>query len=65
LTLRAQTENRSDDTPEAIRTRLDNYEKETLPVIEYYRKLGKLLEIDGTPDIETIFADIVSRLETK
>ncbi|EKD53366.1 MAG: hypothetical protein ACD_61C00056G0005 [uncultured bacterium] len=65
LALRAKIENRSDDTPEAIQNRLDNYEKETVPVFEHYRKQGKLLEIDGTPDIETIFADIVSRLETK
>jgi len=63
LTLRAQTENRSDDTPEAIQARLDIYEKETLPVIEYYRKQGKILEIDGTPDIQTIFSNIVSQLQ--
>ena len=63
LALRAQTENRSDDTPEAIKARLDIYEKETLPVIEHYRKQGKLIEIDGTPDIQTIFSDIVSKLQ--
>ncbi len=59
---RAKIENRSDDTPEAIHERLDIYERETLPVVEYYRKQGKLIEIDGTPDIQSIFLDIVTKL---
>ncbi len=64
LAKRAKIENRSDDTPEAIQERLSIYEHETLPVVDHYRKQGKLIEIDGTPDIQTIFADIVSKLES-
>lgn len=63
LAKRAKIENRSDDTPEAIHARLDIYEKETLPVVEYYRKLGKLIEVDGTPDIQSIHSDIVTKLQ--
>ena len=63
LSKRAEIEHRSDDTPEAINERLNIYEKNTLPVIEEYRRQGKLLEINGTPDIQTIFQDIVSNLE--
>jgi adenylate kinase len=62
LAKRAALEGRSDDTPEAINERLALYENETLPVIEKYRSEGKLLEIDGTPDIQTIFQDIVNKL---
>lgn len=62
LAKRAETEKRSDDTPQAIDERLKLYHDETLPVIDYYRKQGKLIEVDGTPDIDTIFADIVSKL---
>lgn len=58
LAKRAKLENRSDDTPEAIEERLRLYHSKTVPVIEHYRKQGKLLVIDGTPDIETIFKDI-------
>jgi adenylate kinase len=63
LTKRADIEHRTDDTPEAIKERLDIYESNTLPVIENYRHQGKLLVIDGTPDIQTIFQDIVTKLE--
>jgi len=63
LQKRAKIENRSDDTPEAIHERLDLYEHETLPVIEHYRKQGKLIEVDGSGKIEDIFADIITKLE--
>lgn len=62
LQKRAQLEKRSDDTPAAIHERLDIYDHETKPVIDYYRRKGLLLEIDGTGDIQKIFADIVSKL---
>lgn len=65
LAKRAITEGRSDDTPEAINERLDIYNHQTLPVIDFYRKQGKLLTIDGTPDINTIFVDICSKLEKR
>jgi len=65
LAKRAEIENRADDTPESINERLSIYEEETLPVIEHYRRQGILLEIDGTPDIQTIFADIVTKLESQ
>lgn len=62
LQKRAAIENRSDDTPEAIHERLDIYDRETLPVIEHYRNQGKLIEVDGTGDIQSIFQGIVSKL---
>jgi adenylate kinase len=62
LQKRALLESRSDDTPAAIHERLDIYDRETRPVIEYYRQKDLLLEIDGTGDIQKIFTDIVSKL---
>lgn len=62
LQKRAEIEGRADDTVEAINERLHIYEKETIPVIEKYKSQGNLLVIDGTPDIETIFQDIVGKL---
>jgi len=63
LQKRAEIEHRTDDTPEAINERLNIYEKSTTPIIESYRRQGKLLTIDGTPDIQTIFQDIIRKLE--
>jgi adenylate kinase len=43
---------RADDQPETVRTRLEVYEKETAPLVAYYRRHGVLQDIDasGTPD---------------
>jgi adenylate kinase len=64
LSKRAEIEHRTDDTPGAIAERLNIYEKNTLPVVENYRSQGKLLVIDGTPDIQTIFMDLVNKLSS-
>ena len=63
LLKRAQEEGRVDDTPEAIRTRLDLYHRETEPLIEHYRTQGILVTIhgDGTPN--EVFAEIQATLE--
>ena len=45
---------RADDKPETIRDRLATYHQSTYPVVEYYRGQGKLLEVDGTGNIEAI-----------
>ena len=51
-------EQRKDDTPDGVRKRLEVFAEETLPVIERYRKAGKLLQVDGTKSAEEIFEDI-------
>ncbi|MFH1375419.1 MAG: nucleoside monophosphate kinase [Patescibacteria group bacterium] len=54
---------RADDTEEAIRTRIDVYEKETVPAIEKYREEGRLIEIDGTTGVENVTEEIISKLQ--
>ena len=63
LLKRAREEGRPDDTPEAIRTRLELYHRETEPLIEHYRAQGSLVPIhaDGTPN--EVFAEIQAALE--
>lgn len=63
LLKRARDEHRTDDTPDAIRRRLELYHRETEPLIEHYRTLGLLLTIhaDGTPN--EVFAEIQAALE--
>ena len=45
---------REDDTPEAIKTRLDTFYSLTSPLIEEFRSKHILRDIDATPDIETV-----------
>ena len=64
IMLRGQTSGRVDDQDRAkIATRLEVYEKETLPVAEYYQQQNKYAEIDGVGDIDAIFQKIVSTIE--
>lgn len=51
---------RSDDTPETARKRLDVYLKETRPIKEYYRKSGRFTQIDGMRDIRDVYQEIVT-----
>lgn len=64
LQKRAKIEHRTDDNPEAIKKRLAIYEQDTKPVIDYYRHQGKVIDIDGRPDIDTIFQEICTRLNS-
>ncbi len=54
---------RDDDKEETIRARLQVYEKQTAPLIEYYRKRGILRSIDGVGEIEEIFQRIIKAIE--
>ena len=49
---------REDDKPETVLNRLSVYHKETQPLIDYYNQKGKVAEIDGTQDLNAVFADI-------
>ncbi len=63
LRRRAQVEGRADDTDEAIQRRLDNYHRETEPLIEYYRTRGNLVPIHGDRSENEVFAEIQRALE--
>ncbi len=46
---------RPDDQPEAVRNRLNVYDEQTAPVLEYYRSHGKLTVIDGAGAPDDVF----------
>ena len=56
---------RDDDKPETVKKRLDVYHEQTQPLIDYYTKAGALRTVDGTIDIDDVFAAIVKILEDK
>lgn len=49
---------RDDDKPETIKNRLDVYESQTSPLIEYYKGHGILKEVDGDRDVTAVYADV-------
>ena len=64
LLKRAAEENRTDDTPEAIARRLQIYEEQTAPLVEYYRaKQANVVGIHAERPVEDVFAEIRDTLE--
>ena len=53
---------RDDDKPETVQKRLKVYHDQTQPLIDYYTEKDKLVEVDGTIDIEKVFDAIVKIL---
>lgn len=49
---------RSDDNVEAVENRIEIYEEQTMPLIEYYETAGVLTEIDGSIGLENVFKTI-------
>jgi adenylate kinase len=53
---------RDDDNVETVTSRLEVYEAQTLPLIDYYKTQGKVRPIDGVGDIKDIFGRITQVL---
>lgn len=53
---------RDDDKPETVQKRLNVYHEQTQPLIDYYTKKKILVEVDGTANINDVFATIVKVL---
>jgi adenylate kinase len=63
LLRRAEEERRSDDTPEVIRQRLENYRRDTEPLVELYRARGNLVGVHGDRSIDEVYSEIQAALE--
>lgn len=56
---------RDDDKEETIKRRLDVYDAQTAPLINYYKKKGILKSVMGTGSIDEIFSKVCSVIEGK
>jgi adenylate kinase len=54
---------RKDDSEEVISERLKAYEKQTLPLVDYYRQSGRLREIHGDRGVEEVTAEMFRAIE--
>ena len=54
---------REDDTRETVSTRIEVYEEQTQPLIDYYKEKGILININGAEPIDQVFENIVRALE--
>lgn len=49
---------RDDDKPETIHNRLNVYESQTAPLVEYYKGKGLLKAVDGDRPVDDVYADV-------
>ncbi|HHZ02984.1 MAG TPA: adenylate kinase [Tissierellia bacterium] len=56
---------RKDDTEETVANRINVYEEQTAPLIDYYTKKGILINIDGEKPIDEVGKDIVAKMRNK
>lgn len=54
---------RDDDTPEAVKKRLEIYYKETKPLLDFYKKKNALFKVNGEQPVDKVFKDIVAGLK--
>ena len=54
-----ELEQRPDDREEIVKTRLAAYEKQTAPLVAYYRRLGRLRDVDATKSVEDVSQRVV------
>ena len=60
---RGELYQRQDDTPDAVRVRIQVYEDETRPLVGYYNKDKKLVEVDGVGTVNEVAQRLLQALE--
>jgi adenylate kinase len=64
LTARARKEDRSDDTQATMRHRLEVFQTETLPLLDYYERRGILVRIDAVGPVDAVTERILAELHS-
>jgi adenylate kinase len=59
----AELVHRADDNPETVKARLETFEEQTRPLIEYYKSANLLRIVDGAREPEVIYKDVVSQIK--
>jgi adenylate kinase len=65
LLKRAETDGRSDDTEDVIRTRQQVYADQTAPLVETYRERGLLVQVDGMGEVDVVAERVFAALEAR
>jgi adenylate kinase len=54
---------RDDDTEDAVARRLSVYEQQTVPIIDFYRQLGKLVVVDGVGNGDEVYERLQKEID--
>ena len=61
---RGEDSGRSDDSEDIVRQRLDVYKQQTMPLLKYYKKQGKVASISGMCNVDKVFEKITRAIDT-
>lgn len=61
---RGKTSGRDDDNVQSIKKRFQTFINTSMPVVEYYRAKGKVVDIDSSKTVEAVYADIKKGIES-
>lgn len=64
LKKRREIEHREDDKGDKLETRMESYTKYTIPALDYFKSMGKVIEVDGEPSEEIISENIMQKIST-
>ena len=53
---------RADDTVETVNNRIEVYNEQTMPLVDYYKNADKLAVVDGALSLDAVFAEIVKAI---
>ncbi|KAK4057165.1 bifunctional uridylate/adenylate kinase [Microbotryomycetes sp. JL221] len=59
---RGKTSGRDDDNADSIKKRFRTFIETSMPVVDYYKQMGKVVDIDSSKSISDVYADIVKGL---
>ncbi|PKI84521.1 hypothetical protein MVES_001469 [Malassezia vespertilionis] len=62
---RGETSGRIDDNAESIKKRFRTFEETSMPVVDAFRKVGKVAEVDSMRDVDNVYAEIEKVMEAK
>ncbi|WVW79455.1 hypothetical protein I302_101424 [Kwoniella bestiolae CBS 10118] len=62
---RGKTSGRDDDNKESIVKRFRTFVETSMPVVDYYRKLGKVVEIDSSPPIDEVYQKVKLEIDQR
>lgn len=60
---RGKTSGRDDDNAESIKKRFQTFINTSMPVVDYYRKQGKVVDIDSSKTIDQVYEEIVKGIQ--
>lgn len=65
LLKRAEVEGRKDDTKDVIENRINIYNSQTQPLIDYYKNVGTFTAVNGIGGVDSIFNSICEKIDSK